>query len=218
MTTEALHLYLIRHGNTFNADEPARQIGIQTDLPLTEKGRTQALTMAKFFSQRNINLANIYCSHLARQKETAHIIATAVNNKLSVHDKISALSELDYGQWEGLTVEEIQQNWHAEYQAWTDQAQWPEAIFIGSADEKINQLALWLNSLRHQYQPGQHVAAVTSNGTIRFFLSLLRDKWKSSIEENRLSEYKVKTGHFCQINLYEDSLDIVCWNQDPSHC
>ncbi len=34
-------LYIVRHGNTFEPDEPPRRIGRRTDLPLVESGRAK---------------------------------------------------------------------------------------------------------------------------------------------------------------------------------
>lgn len=215
MTTEAIHLYLIRHGNTFNKDETPVQIGSESDLPLTEHGREQALAMARYFNNNNIALESIYSSSLARQKEAAHIISTQLKSKVQVRDNTQALQEINYGEWEGLTTAELHSRWPEEYKAWCECATWPESIFIGSQSDKINELAIWLNGIKHQHHLGDHVAAITSNGTIRYFLSFIKDQWKQLVADCELNDYKVATGHFCHLALGEDDFKIIEWNSKP---
>jgi broad specificity phosphatase PhoE len=92
-----LDLLLTRHGNVA-ANEVV--LGGQLDLPLTEKGRSEAEALARRLE--GIRVDRIVSSPMARALETAQ--AVAKGRPIEVDER---LRELDYGQWEGLTHAEI---------------------------------------------------------------------------------------------------------------
>jgi len=103
-------IYLLRHGE-IPSWTPRRFLG-RTDLPLTDNGRRQMEVMARFLKSRAIG--TIVCSPLQRCRESAQILASTVDCELEV---ISELAELDLGEWEGLTVEEVRQRFPGDYEA-----------------------------------------------------------------------------------------------------
>lgn len=74
----------------------------QSDVALTEKGREQGKLLAKYFPSEQLDA--IYSSDLSRAMETAGFIAEKFN--LTVNAE-KAFREMDFGDWEGLTYEEI---------------------------------------------------------------------------------------------------------------
>jgi broad specificity phosphatase PhoE len=98
-------IYLIRHGET-EWTLSNRHTG-KTDLPLTQKGEEEAVSVGKKIAQQKFDL--VLCSPLQRAKETcqgAHLFGEAELEPL--------LTEWDYGTYEGLTTEEIRKqvpNW-----------------------------------------------------------------------------------------------------------
>lgn len=195
-----IRLFLVRHGNTFEADQVPTQVGAATDLPLTSTGRAQAQLLADHF--KKINPVAIYSGSLKRQMETAEIIACG---KKIINEP--ALTEIDYGPWEGLTSEEILAKWQNEYANWTKHSLWPENIFKGSLQNHLLKITKWLHLLRQKYSPGDSVIGITSNGLIRLFYSL--------VSENGMKpeDLKVKTGNFCELYLFPDSIKIKSWNK-----
>jgi broad specificity phosphatase PhoE len=90
-------IYLIRH------EEPemrGRFIG-RTDPPLTAAGRLAAA--AKLGA---LEVASIYVSPLRRARQTAEAIRT-----LAAPMVVDELAEIHFGEWEGLTWQEIELRW-----------------------------------------------------------------------------------------------------------
>lgn len=104
-------LYFVRHGMTEWNDEGKMQG--RTDVPLNEKGIVQAELLARKLAKREIRA--IYTSPLIRAKKTAQIIA--LPHKLEVVEA-PALQEADFGEWEGLTLEEIKKGWGDSLELW----------------------------------------------------------------------------------------------------
>ncbi len=210
-----IHIFLSRHGNTFEAGQIPTQVGLKTDLPLTEQGRAQALAFAAYLKQNQITPAAIYAGSLQRQTAYAQIIAQELDMESKLHLFNPALNEIDYGAWEGLTADEITRSWPEVYAAWIEQASWANNIFRGSLEAHIQAIKTWLEELRHQYTQGDVVVGVTSNGIMRFFQSFDVNLWNSAVQNARMEDLKVKTGHFCELLLSQDSLIVKSWNQKP---
>ncbi|HCD72277.1 alpha-ribazole phosphatase [Thermovirga lienii] len=106
-----IKLILIRHGES-KGNKELRYTG-HTNVPLTEEGRHQARHLA--IRLRKENITAIYSSDLRRAFDTASCIAEGVN--LSVV-KEPLLRELHFGDWEGLTYNEIIQGWGELWNHW----------------------------------------------------------------------------------------------------
>ncbi len=97
---------LIRHGHV-EGIAPERFRG-RWDLPLTPLGRDQAQAVAAHLRQRWPGARAVYASPLARCRDTAAAIATALG--LGVQT-VEGLADLDYGAWQGLTRAEAATRW-----------------------------------------------------------------------------------------------------------
>ena len=96
------HFVFLRHGeSTGNAE--SRWQG-QSDYPLTEKGRAQANALAQRWASEGLKFDLIIASPLIRAKETAEMIASALNVKVELDP---VWLERDIGEMEGLTAEEV---------------------------------------------------------------------------------------------------------------
>ena len=214
MSEQPIRLILVRHGNTFEAGQTPTQVGARTDLPLTEQGRNQALYFARYLESEKIKPQAIYAGALKRQIETAEITAKHLHCENLLQLREPALTEIDYGPWEGLTSEEIARHWAEEYKAWTAHTQWPD-FFGGSEEGHLSAIKTWLETLRKRYAAGETVVGVTSNGVIRFFYAFQDAEWKKVQGAGKMEDIKVKTGHFCELLLYKDALKVKSWNRDP---
>jgi broad specificity phosphatase PhoE len=109
--SETTRLFLIRHAET-DANSGHRYQGL-TDNRLNEKGLWQARRLGERLSGEK--LSAVYSSNLTRARETAEIIA-------GYHDldvvTLKDLRELDFGEWEGLTGEEIAQTYPQLFERW----------------------------------------------------------------------------------------------------
>jgi len=190
-----IRLILMRHGNTFEKGETPVQVGARTDLPLTAVGQEHAQAMAQHFISQGIFPKAIFAGSLKRQTESARIIAQSLG--LSFLDE-PALTEIDYGVWEGLSAEQITRQWPKEHAEW-EAGKWQEAIFGGTEEEYMRPIQDWLGRLRKTFRDNDVVLGVTSNGLLR-----------------RFQNEKVKTGHYCEIDLFEDRLVVQKWNIYPT--
>lgn len=96
-----MRLLLVRHGVTDHNIN--RQITGQSDVPLTELGRDQVRAVGKYLAREKLDA--IFSSDLQRARDTAREIAR--HHNLPVLEDPD-LREIHMGEWEGLTIEEIQ--------------------------------------------------------------------------------------------------------------
>jgi len=107
-----MRLILARHGETVWNRE-SRIMG-QSDIELTELGRQQAARLGVALKDENV--ADVYSSPLTRTRETANEIARFHNLEVIPDD---GLMELDAGDLDGLTVDELMAR-HGEFlKEWT---------------------------------------------------------------------------------------------------
>ena len=110
-----VELFLIRHGTT---TLPEHFIG-ETDVPLSPVGKRELQDLSEAIVKRFLSsgrpLAAIYSSNLQRSIESARILGDMSGlNPLVIPD----LRELGFGAWEGLTYEQITDQYPEEFTAW----------------------------------------------------------------------------------------------------
>lgn len=104
---------LARHGETdWNA---SARIQGKSDIPLNGRGRAQARELAAAV-QRLGTVEIIYASPLSRALETAQIIGRALGLEPA---PAAALTELNFGDWEGCSWEEIGRRWPEQFAAYS---------------------------------------------------------------------------------------------------
>ena len=104
-------IILVRHGETeWNVGEIFRG---RIDIELNETGIKQAELLAKYLSK--IKIDAIYASPLKRALRTAEIIAGY--HKLDA-DIVPGLIDFNYGQWQGLSHQEVKDKYKELYTAW----------------------------------------------------------------------------------------------------
>lgn len=102
-----MKIYLVRHGeSTGNLN---RIFCGHTDVELTPNGVIQAQNMAKLFE--NIDVEKIYSSPLKRAYNTAKEISKIKNLEIEVND---LLKEINFGDFEGLKWDEIEEKYPEE--------------------------------------------------------------------------------------------------------
>ncbi len=104
-------IIVVRHGETeWNREEKFRG---RADLALTERGWRQARAMAERLAQWPV--AAIHASPLRRAMMTAQ--AQAQHLGLPV-EEVPGLVDIDYGQWQGLSPQEVSQRFPQLYGQW----------------------------------------------------------------------------------------------------
>jgi probable phosphoglycerate mutase len=112
MDASLTQLILVRHGQTeWNRVERFRG---RADVPLNETGLAQAAATAQRVAQE-WKPAAVYSSPLSRAVKTAEAIATNLGLAVQVLD---GLADIDYGEWQGLTNEEVRQRWPEQWELW----------------------------------------------------------------------------------------------------
>ncbi|MGD0281003.1 MAG: histidine phosphatase family protein [Dissulfurispiraceae bacterium] len=133
-------LYLIRHGETIGSE--TRRYKGSIDVPMSEEGLAQIRKVSAFiaaklqlsemsmrksylnavhtaFSQNSghgeTKLSAVYCSDLNRAVKSAEIIAEPHGLKPLV---MPEFRERNFGVWEGMTFDEIKQQYPSEFDAW----------------------------------------------------------------------------------------------------
>jgi broad specificity phosphatase PhoE len=158
-------LYLVRHGATqlTAEDRFAGDIGVD----LSADGRSQAERLA--VRVRDHSISAIYSSPLSRAVETARIIATGCGLEPRLSD---GLREIHHGHWEGLTRQEVETGFAAEYSAWEED---PFTFAPEGGESGVSVLARALPALREIVvrHAGLNVLAVSHKATIRLLLSSL---------------------------------------------
>lgn len=100
------HLTLVRHGESIGNAE--NRLQGQADFPLSEKGRAQAQALARRWQADGTSFDLAIASPLLRARETAEIVAGALNVPLEFEP---LWMERDNGKRSGMTWEEVQQHY-----------------------------------------------------------------------------------------------------------
>ncbi|WP_379155165.1 histidine phosphatase family protein [Paenibacillus sp. sgz5001063] len=107
-----LELVLMRHGQTLWNKEH-RYLG-STDLALLPEAKAELAALPQPPELAG-NFWRVYCSDLSRCRETLALIAPALMQTASYD---SRLREMNFGDWEGQTYEQLQH--HSRYRSWID--------------------------------------------------------------------------------------------------
>lgn len=105
-------ILLVRHGETeWNRIERFRGCA---DIPLNENGLRQAELLARRI-KAEWEPAAVYSSPLSRSVKTAEAIAGQFGLRVEIHE---GLSDINYGDWQGLTPDEVKVRWPELFQRW----------------------------------------------------------------------------------------------------
>lgn len=109
-TMSAVVLYLVRHGSIISVGGKAF-IG-QIEAPLSEEGVEQAWGLRKWLEP--VQFSRVISSDLLRSQRTSKIIAGWRSNPI---EAMPALREINLGEWEGFSFDEIKERFPEEYAA-----------------------------------------------------------------------------------------------------
>ena len=198
--------YLVRHGET-EWNRTGRMQG-HMGVPLSTEGRRQASQVAGRL--RSVEFSAVYCSDLPRAAETARIIAAGRDLEVTPD---SDLREFSYGEWEGLTLEEVE-------------ARYPGALAerieaggnLGftapggeSAIDAIQRVRRFTNRATESLGDGDSVLVVAHGGSLRALAVCLLD-----LADTDFWKFRVDNAALAIINDHDGSRVLQCWN-DTSH-
>jgi probable phosphoglycerate mutase len=105
-------IILVRHGQTeWNRVERFRG---RADMPLNQIGLTQAEATGRRIAAE-WHPATIYAGSLSRTMQTAEAIGLCCNLTVKVEPR---LIDIDYGEWQGLTPDEVRERWPEALSTW----------------------------------------------------------------------------------------------------
>ena len=161
----ALNLYLLRHGET-QASRTGGYVGF-TDVDLTPEG----LAMAKAFAEKYEHLPwqAIFASPLKRTVATATPIAKAVGLNIQLRN---GLKEMFFGEWEGLSLEEVKARHDKDYNNWMTEPAWNPPTGGETGMQVASRAAMVIAEIENQFTEG-NVLVVSHKTTIRLMLCSL---------------------------------------------
>ncbi|MDY7039404.1 MAG: histidine phosphatase family protein [Chloroflexota bacterium] len=159
-------LILMRHGQSVHNEQG--KWGGWSPGELTPLGRAQAEAMACRLTTFDEAISALYSSTLRRAWDTAEIIGQALNLRPIPHE---GLREINFGQVDGLSIEEFRETFPDHYARWLDRSDlsfvWPggerRADFFRRAGQAAREIVN-----RH---PNETVVVVTHGGTLRSILA-----------------------------------------------
>ncbi len=108
-----LEIIIIRHGETaWNTSDIFRG---RVPVELSELGFQQAEKLASYLSRKKIKA--VYCSPLQRALQTAEAVA---RRQQVTAQPVEDLTDLDFGQWEGVSVQEVKTKYAETYRLWLE--------------------------------------------------------------------------------------------------
>ncbi len=191
-----MKLYLLRHGKTiWNVEERFQG---QLDSPLTEDGILKIKETAK--KLENIRFEKIYTSEMDRTINTAKIIienSKITENKTIKFMKMSELNEIHFGDWQGMTYEEIYEKYPKNGNNYFNNPKEYNSK-ENNGEDLIAGLERFLNGLIkivHENQKLETNVLVVTHGTVmELFLNYIDNKSVHELDERKLignAEYKI---------------------------
>jgi len=187
MASQRVHL--IRHGET-QWSLSGQHTGV-TDIPLTEKGRSVARQWKPILAEENFAL--VLTSPLLRARETCEL--AGLGNRAEID---SDLTEWNYGEYEGLTPQEI----HAKRPGWmlfTDGS--PEGESPEQVESRIDRVIGKVRAAEG------HVALFSHGHLLRAFAA----RWIGlHVSDGR--RFLLDTATLCVMGYYRDLPAVKRWN------
>lgn len=190
-------LYLVRHGDTID-EETKKVYKGRLDIPLSQKGVERLTRVARFLS--GIPLDLIYSSNLSRCTESSRIIAEPKGLTVLPTD---ALAEIYFGLWEGLSFDEIAQQFPAEFNRWLKD---PEVYPPPGGEPLRDAQKRSMDKIREivEKHRGMKVAVVAHAGILRMIISAILD-----IRLTHLFRIGQDYGCISVIDFYDDDRAVL---------
>ncbi len=194
-------ILLVRHGETeWNRVERFRG---SADIPLNENGLRQAELLAVRIAASWKPTA-VYSSPLSRSVRTGEAIASPFNLEVKVHP---GLSDINYGQWQGLTPEEVKERWPELYRRWRTV---PADLHFPGGESMSERQKIGLAAVREiaEAHPGETVVAVGHTVINRLIIMGLLDLdwsyfWRLRQDNCALNVFEYLDGQFIAVTVNE---------------
>jgi len=155
--------YIIRHAKKEKGDFFNPELRHQNQ-PISQKGQEQAEKLVEYFADKKIS--SIYVSTYVRTEQTITPLANHLGLRPVIDER---LNEIDNGLFDGATLEEIQENFPTEWQAFRERRsdfRFPEGE---TGEEAQNRIVDFLNEKRESHE-NENIIAVCHEGLIRILM------------------------------------------------
>lgn len=189
-------VYIIRHGQTVGSHE--RRYKGSLDVALSEEGRAQVERTAVYMKDAGLVPDVVYCSTLQRARVSAEIVCSRFGlAPVEEH----GLRERHFGQWEGMSFDEIAAKWPDAFSAWAGNPLMYSPMGGESTQQVHDRLMPVVDALI--CGPHERVAIVAHGGVNRIMLC----KWMGIPLEN---VFRVEQDFAClNVVKFYDSLPVV---------
>lgn len=183
-------IYIIRHGQT-DRNKEGLLLG-STDVPLNDKGRSEAETVRKLLQDNSITFQTCYSSPLIRARETAEIVTGMKQSGILTDD---LLREMDYGPYEGVSLHNP-----------------PEAIKVFFSDFVHNPAPEGMEPLSHVTERlGEFLENMPYDGTENILISTHAIALKGALE------YLMPDSHGSWWSRYVGTCALFCFDKKDGH-
>lgn len=158
-------LHFIRHGLT-QANQRGAYAGRRTDVELAPEGIRELLELKETYEYPKVDL--VVCSPLTRCIQTAGVLYPQAELQV-----VPAMAEIDFGEFDGLTLEELQDR--EDYRRWLKNSLTEAPPGGESMEEFGSRVAVGLSSILAYVmkEQVQDTAIVTHGGVIRAVLTVM---------------------------------------------
>jgi probable phosphoglycerate mutase len=189
-------IYLIRHGET-EWSLAGKHTGV-SDISLTERGRQQARLLRQELAATNFRL--VLTSPLRRARETCELAGFGERAEIDPD-----LMEWNYGDYEGLTSDEV----HVNRPAWT--------VFTdggGPGGETPEQVGVRVDRVIAKVRAVKGDVAVFAHGHV---LRVFAARWLG-LSPSAGAHFLLDTATLCVLNSYGGIAALKRWNVSPRSC
>lgn len=209
----------LRHGESEGNLIPVYQ-GNLPGTDLTDKGKKQAKEAAKYFKQEKID--TIYCSPLARTKQTAETIAKQLGAKVIVDER---LREVSFGEYEGKTVDFSDLSFLKARRAHKLESGKPESIYHFEGMETWSAVSERISSFMNEVLPkhrSEHILVITHADPVQNIRSFFTKEDPMKLSHQPYPRYAQPFTFFWdhdrgeQMDLHKDRVDEIVWPSSES--
>lgn len=195
-------LTLIRHGAIASRYDGC-YVG-RLDVPLSPAGNKQSTWLANYLTSQEVE--SLWCSPASRAQQTAAPAAKRLNLTLETSD---GLNEVDFGQWEGLTFEQILANDPARVDEWAEM----KKTFCFPGGESLTHFQKRVAGVAEKLRQSDssHVAVVTHGGVIRSLVCMLL-----GLSAENYLKFDVSRGGFVTLDLYPQGAVLTGLYNEPA--
>ncbi len=196
-------LYLARHAQT--ASSAVDSFNGRGELSLTERGREQARKLGERLSA--VRFVAVVRSPLRRTKETTDLVAPGLPQLV-----LEGLTEIDYGEWEGLSPDQARERDPELYEAWLEDPARIAPPRGETATQVADRALAALREIQDRHEPrGGPVLGISHKATLRILgaaltnapVGLYRKRWPQ--DECALNLIELRQGKDPFLRLWNDT-------------